>query len=313
MKTRFFILLTFLSLVLICISCEETIILDMPEVEEKIVVEGYIELGFPPYIILTRSLPYFSTIDPSMISNLIVHGANVSVDDKNQGKSFDLVEIYLKDIKDSMLLDFAKDLFKVPFPDSAIIANLSIYTSIEFIGQTNNEYTLNITVEDHVIQAVTTIPDSVHLDSFWFEPAANEDNDSMLMLWGRFKDPPVERNYYRYFTRRNNEPFYPNRFYSVWDDVIYDGQNVTFTIDRGEDRLGEFDPFTYGLFWKGDTVMVKICTLDKTHYEFWSTFEYDRYTGGPFSSPVLIKSNIVGGLGVWGGYGASYRKIIIPM
>jgi len=57
-----------LSLVLFVglFSCETQFIPDISEFEEEIVVEGYIEAGdrpTPPYVILTRSSPFFSELN----------------------------------------------------------------------------------------------------------------------------------------------------------------------------------------------------------------------------------------------------------
>jgi hypothetical protein len=56
---------------------------------------------------------------------------------------------------------------------------------------------------------------------------------------------------------------------------------------------------------------LKWCTIDKAHFQFWQTMERSNNSNGnPFAAPVSIKSNISNGLGVWGGYGASYDTII---
>ena len=58
---------------LLLISCQEEITLDLTQSEEKIVVEGSIENGFPPYVILTKSQGYFEGIDSETYNNLFVN------------------------------------------------------------------------------------------------------------------------------------------------------------------------------------------------------------------------------------------------
>ncbi len=53
-------------------SCRKEISLDFPPVPEKLVVQGSIEPGFPPYVILTRNQGYFETIDSSTYNNLFI-------------------------------------------------------------------------------------------------------------------------------------------------------------------------------------------------------------------------------------------------
>ena len=50
-------------------SCRKEIDINLPNNEESIVVQGAIEQGFPPYVILTRNQGYFETIDMCLIVN----------------------------------------------------------------------------------------------------------------------------------------------------------------------------------------------------------------------------------------------------
>lgn len=133
------------------------------------------------------------------------------------------------------------------------------------------------------------------------------------MLQVRFKDVPGEANYARYFTKRNSEPFYPGYFASVFNDSFLEGQAVEFALPRGQDRNDTINNDTYSYFWHGDTIEVKWCSIDRPHYDFWTTLESDQNNqGNPFGMPTRIMSNVEGGLGIWGGYGASYSKLIVP-
>ncbi len=62
----------------------------------------------------------------------------------------------------------------------------------------------------------------------------------------------------------------------------------------------------------GDTINIKFCTLDREHYEFWNSVQTEIITSSnPFaSSHAKIKSNINGGYGIWGGYGATYYTVV---
>ena len=87
---------------------------------------------------------------------------------------------------------------------------------------------------------------------------------------------------------------------------------------RGNDNLAninqkqtEQDRKENGHFKLGDTIIVRVCSIDEAHYNFWRTIEQEEFSGGnPFGSPIPIESNIKNGLGVWGGYGASYYTVI---
>ncbi len=98
--------------------------------------------------------------------------------------------------------------------------------------------------------------------------------------------------------------FYPP-FASVSEDKIINNQFVEFSTYRGQDPLIEIpDDEYYKWFFKGgDTIIFKFQTIDVRTYQFWYTLEMDNSSGGPFSTPITVRTNIDGGLGIWGGYG----------
>ena len=122
-------------------------------------------------------------------------------------------------------------------------------------------------------------------------------------------DPAGEANFYRYQVGINSSG-YISPIASVLDDRLIDGQRASFPLFRPEPRgTMEFDFETFGLYRTGDTVSLKWISLDKAHFDFWNTLEFNSANQGPFSSYTLIDSNIEGGLGIWGGLSASYYEL----
>jgi hypothetical protein len=99
----------------------------------------------------------------------------------------------------------------------------------------------------------------------------------------------------------------------VFDDQVIDGQQYSVPVDKGFDKNTQFSDST-SYFKRGDTVMIKLCNIDRQTYDFWRTSEFNfQSVGNPFSSPIRILSNISNdALGYFGGYGCQYRTIIIP-
>ena len=71
---------------LLLISCQEEITLDLPNSQDKIVVEGSIENGFPPIVILTKNQGYFDGsrslrlrqdigLSSSLVPSILIEGA----------------------------------------------------------------------------------------------------------------------------------------------------------------------------------------------------------------------------------------------
>jgi hypothetical protein len=95
------------------------------------------------------------------------------------------------------------------------------------------------------------------------------------------------------------------------DDIFFSGNKFGFSLNRSPGSYLSSQGNKY--FAIGDTVSIKFCTIDKAHYDFWNSFQDEVLnTSNPFASSLSsVKSNVTNGLGIWGGYGASYYTIII--
>src|SRR5580658_10322488 len=60
-------------------GCQKNINLLIPTAPSQVVVEGYIENGKHPYVMLTRNAPFLGTIDSSQLASYIVTNAIVTV------------------------------------------------------------------------------------------------------------------------------------------------------------------------------------------------------------------------------------------
>jgi len=268
-------------------SCEKDIYIDVPTAEEKVVVQGSIDLNDFAKVSLTRNLPYFGTIDSSMIMNLLIQGATVIVTDG-------IIHDTLQEV-----IDFTA------FPPM-------YYKGTLIKGEVGKTYNLTVIALGKTFTASTTIPAPVPLNSVWFKVEPHQ--DSLGYVWASFTDPAEPGNYYRVFTKRNSkDPQFVPMLGSITDDKYFNGQNFQFSMIRGSSSLNSTteDP-EFGFFKIGDTIVVKACAIDKAHYTFWRTAEGEIYGGSnPFSNPTQIVTNIEGGaLGVWGGYGCFYDTVI---
>lgn len=277
-------------------GCEKDIHINPHRSVPKLVVEGTIENGKQPRVILTHSLDYFSAIDTNKIKNMFVHDANITV--TGNGRTIRLKEFSRDTLNGNKYYFYA--------PDSI--------TGKTFIGKVGGSYALHIATENQILDAVTTIPShGFRVDSVWWLWGIKDQkpDTSKAFLMIRIIDPPKPGNDARYFTKRNSEPFYPG-LTSVADDQVTNGTTFDFQLDRGVNKNLKIDYDDYGYFSPGDTVTLKFCNIGKATYDFWHTWEYAwSNTGNPFSTPTTILGNIPGALGYWGGYAAQYRTIII--
>jgi hypothetical protein len=128
-------------------------------------------------------------------------------------------------------------------------------------------------------------------------------------------EPAGLGNCYRWFAKRihKDSSFIAPRG-STFDDKFIDGQSFDFAYNRGRlpnSTAADDTNDESGFFKKGDTVVVKFCTVTRESFRFWSTAEEQASNNGnPFASAQPIESNITGGIGIWEGYSPSYDTVI---
>ena len=191
--------------------------------------------------------------------------------------------------------------------DTSNLANL-------MFGEVGKFYKLNIAYNGTTYTSTTKIPNPKGVDSLWFGTpifANAKTPDSAKQLYANYTDPDTPGNYVRYFTQRNSEPFYPSEIFS---DEVVNGKRITnIGLYAGYENVQNVKADSLRYFYKGDTVVLKWCEIDKSVYTFWNTLEYsNNASGNPFASPINVTSNISNGaLGVWAGYGSIFTKIVV--
>jgi hypothetical protein len=288
-----------LSLLFIALfaSCEKEVQVDLQSTPAQLVVQGVIENGQPPLVMLTTSIGFFSHVDISTIGNIFVHNALVTVSD---GSRTVTLKEYAVDTAGNTKFSFYT-------LDTGSAGNL-------LIGELGKQYSLSVTTGGKTYTAVTSIPHPKGLDSLWFgEPVfkRRKTPDNAQELYGNYTDPDTPGNYVRYYTRRNNDAFYPGGLFS---DELVNGKVIrAVDLFAGYNDTANVNSDSVIYFYPGDTVTLKWCEIDKGVYNFWNTYEFALRSGGnPFSSPINVKTNITnGGLGLWAGYGTIYTTMVV--
>jgi hypothetical protein len=267
-----------LCLVAIC-ACKKE---EKPEsYKPKFVVEGWIENGDYPYVLLTHNLPFFTTVDSAQLAEIIIRYAKVTVSDGTQ-------EEVLTGMRDDRYFPYF------------------VYRGTSLKGKTGGIYKLKIEYAGNVLEAETSIPKTVPLDSIWFSHRLKD----LYQLNVRFQDPPGEKNYYKLYTRFEDVKTFTPTLMSNQDDKYFDGKKVVLQVNRGAESnlTNKYDPYyTYG-----DQVMIKFSALPQSGFEFWNSFQDEILNS---SNPLLgstaaLKTNIRGpGLGIWCGYGSTVYKM----
>lgn len=283
MKTYSFLLLAFL---LILSSCEKDITVDLPAGEEKIVVEGYIEEGRNPYVLISKSTGYFAPFDSASVTQYAVKNALVV-------------------ICDGFICDTL-------FAPAASIGY--IYVSQNLTGTIGRTYSLFIKTEDgrELTSSAYCYP-PVPLDSAWFKVQPGK--DSLGWAWARLTEPDTMGNFYRWFAKRlGKDQDFIAPIGSVFTDRFINGTSFEFAFNRGKYPNSTADDDNNeeeGYFKVGDTIVIKFCTAGQATYDFWRAAEDQQSSNGnPFAAVNYIPSNITGGIGIFEAYTPSFLTIV---
>jgi len=264
-------------------SCEKEYIPN--KIKQTIVVEGWIENGEFPIVILTKTLPVSEEFqDVNELENLLIRWAKVTVSDGTN----------------SVVLTGRYD--KTYFPPY-------VYTTSHLKGEVGKTYSLKVEYNNNVVTAQTTIPAPPIIDRYIIERKSGA--NYLYKIKACFRDNPNEKNYYQFFTKVGNDTnhYIASVLGSINDEMIQ--ESFEFPVNRG---ITIRDYKSYNPYFKEDEeVSVKFAQVDETSYRFW-----DAYTkalslnDNMFLSPsTSLPTNICGGTGYWCGYGAVNTPFII--
>ena len=265
-------------------SCEYKV--SLPESPQQIVVEGWIEDGGFPVVMVTTTVSITETFsDISQLKDHVVNWAKVTVSDGD---------------RDVVLIGQKNDDYFPPY----------IFTTTELIGEAGKSYRLKVEYSGRTVTATTTVPSPKKLEYIKVRQA--KDNDGRFYLIGGLRDDPQTKDYYKVFTKVNRkDSTYVSSFMGLTDDEILEEGIDEIVINNGTGKIGKFIE-TY--FTEEDFVSVRFSSLDRQSWMFWSDYEeVQALTSSPiFTVSTNIRSNIKGGLGYWAGYGSTYYKVSIP-
>jgi len=252
--------------------------------KQLIAVDGVIEDGNYPIVYLTGTTDYASVIDSSVYFNVILTHAKITVRTDN----------------DSEVLILRKDINHFPF---------HYYIGNRLKGVIGKTYSLEVILNGDTLTAQTSIPQKAEAQNIRFERDATDTTKGFI--WLGINDPKDIHNYYRSFTNVfNKQKKFVATHLSVLDDETFNGRYVEFPLYQGYNPNSK-DKVDYR-FSAGDTIDVKLCSIDAESYLFWSGFEREMFNAGnPFGAEGRnLVSNIKGGIGVWTGYSVSKYRVI---
>ena len=326
----------YLSLIsIIFLSCQEEITLDLPRGNSKLVVQGAIENGFPPYVILTNNEGYFEGIDSDTYTNLFVNDVeSIRVwytDDDGiiaDSRYLELIPPYLSEL----IIGQSLPIYTVTDIDTTNINNYGF-------SKAGRTYFLEINWNNQIITSETTIPIPTHLDCLWVEQNETAEKDFKCDIRAIYSDPANIQNnilikskrleHYQREGEHNdstlceiiNEPDMSLKLVDAGADLLINGESFETYFPRPGDNgfpTGKYnsthskDCNDSSVYFSNDVVLIKFCQIDEPSLQFWRGLVRQAGTNGnPFAEPMNLSSNITNGLGIWTGYGAVYYKVPI--
>lgn len=312
MKTLFFLVLS-LSLLG---SCSKEVKIDIPGYEEQLVIDGSIETGYPPIVLLSHSADIYSPTNLEAFLNGFVSGAIVTVSDGTN--TIQLDEICTDNLP-AGTEEIAASLFGIPVSELANY-HLCAYTSFNGLiwGQVGKTYTLTVLYEGKTYTSSTSILNPSNLDALYWKP--DGDLSDYGYSWATLSDSPNQYDAYKWEVKRINtgldglpkDKNFKETYNPFFDDDFFDGMTFDFFYENPLVWDDASVPDEYkGYFQIGDSVVVKMSKMDRDVFSFFEKkFIQMATAGNPFATPTNIPSNITGGaLGVWAGYSPSYDTL----
>ncbi len=308
MKNRTHIIFTLLAAIIGLGSCEKVLDIDLPDGVEGIVFEGYIENGAFPYLIISRSENYFAPIQTAAdaILNSLVQADSVFIE--VDGVRDTLYETCLSDLTPAQQ-ELALEM--LGYESFSPGLDLCIYMNFGIIGELGKTYDLTAYVEGKRYRASTTINRQVYLDNLWYKDEFP--TDSFGSVWCSLTDDPAFTDYYYMWTENltQDRPMASIDGGPSFGDRLFSGENIEYNIYQGSNLANE-DGTEIAPWWfrEGDTVIVKMGTIDRGVYDFWESVDAASNLN-PFSSPTPVYSNFDnGGRGVWAGYATTLDTVV---
>jgi Domain of unknown function (DUF4249) len=293
-------------------SCVRNIEIDI-EGDNKVVVYGMLEAGKEPRIYLYRSIPF--ELDVSVPPLSFINDAQVFLINNDERILLSPQQGYEKTI--------FRGLYQpgIDQQDSVLVT----YYSTDISVKSGETYQLEVNYDGEQITSSTQVPEVIEWKSAIIEKdtSVNDEGETIIrdLLVLTFDDPPGKENYYKYTvdyqqevviqgdsgpeTVRVNYSFLRNRFIS---DEGNDGRTfrIRFIVD---DKVNTFQNPDY---------VFQLQTTLINYDPFFINFNRSLIQQGgdeesllnPFREPVIIKSNINGGLGIFSSLAQSEVTIV---
>ena len=285
-------------ILLLFVSCQPDLDYKTSGYVQKIIVEGYINNDEFPKVYLTLNIPLSEKVDSTTILNNVIRFAKVTVSDSVNSNAIGAK---------TEILTSGWETEKRLYPPYK-------YFGTQYKGEEGKTYYLTVEYGGYTIKAQTTIPFKTPIDNFFTKPITG--NDRLRSLFMTININPTLKNSYRVYTLKKKDGYFKETQFLYNSKFTLSGSN-TFGIIPTVNKM-DSSYLEGGNFVKGDTILVRLCTLDSVSTEFFSGLTLFSASQGIENELLIgeketLKSNIsYPGFGIWYGNGVSSYMLIIP-
>lgn len=275
----------YILVIISALACQPSLDYKISGYTEKIIVEGWISNGEYPKVYLSLNVPLSEHIDTVTILEKVIRTAKVTVSDG---------------VKTEVLTSRWD---KNNFPPY-------VYRGTEIKGEVGKTYYLTVDYSGYSLSAKTTIPVLADIQGLTFIPM--KDNDSLRILAVRVLISENDKKGYTLYSNKKKEGvFY--KTHNVYNESLSLKGEQSFIITP-QPKISSPSYEEKGYFLKGDTVLLKVCTIDSVSTGFFKELSGNAGLGRNIfvGQTKSLNSNISEpGFGIWYGMGVKNLMTVI--
>ena len=289
--------------------------IDIPNYDNKIVVEGRIYTNEFPVVILSKTQDIYAPTDLSSYLTSFISDANVYM--TIDGDSVQLNPFSISDLPQESISTISEILELEP--EEVVLLPIMVYSILDsnFVGKVGKTHRLSILHEGNYVYGETNLLNPVPLSSLYWKP------DDSQSDYGRsiatFYDPTTTNDAYFWEVKRihdiNGSPidtYFKRPSGGYIRDKYWNGTYRVLDYGNPHKRKDTTHLEEYRRFYrKFDKVVVRFSKMEYEIYEFFRTRrEQIDNQGSPFASPLNVKTNLKGqAVGIWAGFSPWYDTL----
>lgn len=183
-----------------------------------------------------------------------------------------------------------------------------IYETLRLEGLPGRTYTISVTINGNEnYNATSKMPHPVSITAITSEDV-NEFGETKKAILVHFDDPVDIRNFYVFRLVHKGELL---RQVFTFDDLLYDGQSITFKMTKDIEGEDEEDPEL--AIQPGDEIEVLMMGVDEKVHRYYQQLAEIVESDGPLTTTSNPISNFTGGcLGVFNAHTIDRKSYIVP-